>query len=102
MSDTLLTGDGSEVCGGSGSTIDGFTVMDICCKLKGRFVTIQATDTDSRPLEVAEIRITAAGKGCDDEDEALTGSCQIFHPEVNTYNQDQIRTSCFVGAGFSK
>ena len=46
----MLIYNSLKVCGGSGSTIDGFTVMDICCKLKGRFVTIQATDTDSRPL----------------------------------------------------
>ena len=58
----MLIHNSLKVCGGSGSTIDGFTVMDICCKLKGRFVTIQATDTDSRPL--GELMKYTVSLGC--------------------------------------
>ena len=47
---SLLSGAGSEVCGGSGNTIDGLTTMDVCCSKKGRYVTIQATGTDNVPL----------------------------------------------------
>merc|ERR1712117_463094 len=72
MINTMLTDDGTEVCGGSGTTIDGVTVMEVCCKLQGRFVTIQGTDSANQlPLEVSEIRITAAGEGCADPDESL-------------------------------
>ena len=48
--DSLLTGDGSEVCGGSGNTIDGTNTMDVCCSKRGRYVTIQATSADNVPL----------------------------------------------------
>ena len=48
---SLLTGDGSEVCGGAGNTVDGLNSMDVCCNKLGRFVTIQVTDaTNSLPL----------------------------------------------------
>ena len=52
--DSLLTGDGSEVCGGSGNTIDGLNTMDVCCSKRGRYVTIQATGTDTIPLGLSE------------------------------------------------
>ena len=48
--DSLLTGDGSEVCGGAGNTIDGHNQMDVCCSKRGRFITIQATSTDNQAL----------------------------------------------------
>ena len=47
---SLMTGPASEVCGGSGNTIDGLNDMDVCCSKKGRYVTIQATGTDNLPL----------------------------------------------------
>ena len=48
--DSLLTGPASEVCGGSGTTIDGLSDMDVCCSKKGRYVTVQATSTDNVAL----------------------------------------------------
>ena len=71
---TLLTGDGSQVCGGPGATIDGVSTMDICCDLKGRFVTIQATDTAVSALEISDIIITAAPRDC----EGSSISCQVL------------------------
>ena len=48
---SMLTDDGSEVCGGAGNTIDGLNTMDVCCNKLGQFVTIQVTDpTNSLPL----------------------------------------------------
>ena len=47
---SLLSVAGSEVCGGSGNTIDGLSTMDVCCSKKGRYVTIQGTSTDNVPL----------------------------------------------------
>ena len=63
---TLLTGDGAEVCGGPGAEVDGVTTMDICCSLPGRFVTIQATDSAVSALEISDIRITVAATACPD------------------------------------
>ena len=71
--DTLLTGDGSEVCGGAGANIDGASVMDVCCSLTGRFVTIQATDTAVSALEISDIKITATAPSCEESN----ASCQV-------------------------
>ena len=70
---TLLTGDGTEVCGGPGAQVDGVTTMDICCSLTGRFVTIQATDTAVSALEISDIKITVAATACPDG----PPSCQV-------------------------
>ena len=88
--DTLLTGAGTEVCGGGGTTLDGVTTMEVCCSLTGRFVTLQATDTARAPLEIADIKITARAPGCGEEE----ASCQITPAAVSTYDDSLNDASC--------
>ena len=88
--ETLLTGDGSEVCGGGGTTVDGVNSMEVCCSLTGRFVTLQATGTTPAPLEISDIKITARALGCGEEQV----SCQITPAAVSTYDDSLNDGSC--------
>ena len=86
-----------EICGGSGSTIDGVAVMEVCCGIIGRFVTIQLTDSVSvpAPLEVSEILVTATNDGCADPDEyTKAGNCAISTAAVGTYDDSLNDGSC--------
>ena len=92
----MAAGNDGEVCGGAGNTIDGVSVMEVCCGLKGRFVTIQKTDTADAPLEVAEILMTATGEGCGDkvDEHQSSGNCVITAPVVGTYDDGLNDGSC--------
>ena len=88
--DSLLTGDGTEVCGGGGTTIDGVNTMEVCCSLTGRFLTLQATDPAKAALEISDLRITAGAPGCGEEQP----SCQISPAAVSTYDDSLNDGSC--------
>ena len=90
VEDDLLTGDGTEVCGGGGTTIDGVNTMEVCCSLTGRFVTLQATDTTVAPLEISDIKITAQPPGCGDQQ----ATCQLSPAAVSTYDDSLNDGSC--------
>ena len=90
VEDTLLTGDGTEVCGGGGTTIDGVNTMEVCCSLTGRFVTLQATDTTVAPLEISDIKITVGALSCGGQEV----SCQISPPAVSSYDDSLNDGSC--------
>ena len=87
---TLLTGAGSEVCGGAGTTIDGLNTMEVCCSLTGRFVTLQVTGTTPAPLEIADIRVTAAPPACGNQQPA----CQVSPAAVSSYDDSRNEGSC--------
>ena len=74
--------------------------MEVCCGLKGRFVTIQRKDTADVPLEVAEILMTATGEGCGDkvDEHQSSGNCVINAPVVGTYDDGLNDGSCPSGA----
>ena len=90
VEDGLLTGDGTEVCGGGGTTIDGVNTMEVCCSLTGRFVTLQATDTTVAPLEISDIKITVGALSCGGQEV----SCQITPPAVSSYDDSLNDGSC--------
>ena len=87
---TLLTGDGTEVCGGGGTTVDGVNTMEVCCSLTGRFVTLQATGTTLAPLEISDIKITAEPPGCGGQQ----ASCLVTPATVSTYDDSLNDGSC--------
>ena len=89
---SLLTGSGTEVCGGGGATVDGVNTMEVCCSFTGRFVTLQATDTAVAPLEISDIRITVGAPRCGAEQL----SCQVTPPAVSSYDDSLNDGSCGV------
>ena len=87
---SLLTGSGTEVCGGGGATVDGVNTMEVCCSLTGRFVTLQATDTSETALEISNINIITGAPRCGDPPPA----CQVTPPTVSTYDDSLNDGSC--------